>query len=236
MILSAVTLLKVLAGLIIGGSIFLLGSVFYLSEFSSDVVLPPIFLVGIGTIWLFFRSRRNEQRQNVFQSEDVDAQSDPTAISVHENDILNGVGVTVLIKSNGLTIKSIGTASFFVHGLKGEKFLPFKSIMAVQIKKPGKHMSGYIQFSVAGGLESTQGIWDASKDENTVLFTRDHMSIFLGLRELVEERISRSDSSTAAAIRGSSSVQDLIALASLRENGHLTDEEFAIQKLALLRR
>jgi len=91
-------------------------------------------------------------------------------------------------------------------------------------------MSGYIQFSLLGGIESNRGIWDASKDENTVLFAHEQLTRFLALRNLVEERLSGPQNSESRSTR----TQDLATLAALRADGHLSEEEFAAEKAKLL--
>jgi hypothetical protein len=75
-----------------------------------------------------------------------------------------------------LVIQRKGALAFLAHGLSGEKSIPFSSITAVQFKKAG-FTNGYIQLSVAGGVES--GVWDATTDENTVMFTSANQAALL---------------------------------------------------------
>ena len=53
------------------------------------------------------------------------------------------------------------------QGIKGEKTIPLKSITSIQLKKPGM-TNGYIQFGILGGIESKSGVFNATKDENSV--------------------------------------------------------------------
>ncbi|MEP6785932.1 MAG: SHOCT domain-containing protein [Sphingomonadales bacterium] len=117
--------------------------------------------------------------------------------------------------------------------MKGEKRIAYSSITAIQVKEATAAISGYIQFSILGGLESQRGIWDASKDENSVLFTVQQMPVFQRLRECVEAK-------TAAPARNSTSssntslAEELAKLAALRDQGVLTDQEFASSKAAAI--
>jgi len=145
-------------------------------------------------------------------------------------------GGIVELLENVLVIRRKGVASFLTQGLKGEKRIPYSSITSVQFKDAG-FTTGYIQFGLAGGIESRRGVWDATSDENTVLFTKQAAEEFRRLRDIVEDR--------AAAARGGKEIsrnsappanisEELTRLADLRDRGVLTEEEFAEQKTHLL--
>lgn len=145
-------------------------------------------------------------------------------------------GGTVELLDNVLIIRRKGVTSFLTQGLKGEKRVPYSSITSVQFKEAG-FTTGYIQFGIAGGIESRRGVWDATTDENTVLFTKEASAEFRRLRDLVEERAqsSRNGPNIATPTLAQGSVaEELSRLADLRDRGALTDEEFAEQKSRLL--
>lgn len=144
-----------------------------------------------------------------------------------------GLGATVQLTKDGVSITRSGVASFLTQGIKGEKRIAFASITAIQLKDAGKHMSGYIQFSILGGNESRGGMWDATTDENTVMFTKDQAASFRALRDIVEERMALARRPQAAAT-GTSIADELSKLAELRDRGVLSHEEFARQKAATL--
>jgi len=186
--------------------------------------MSPGILIPLAIIaWILLRRRKAKE------VEPAQAQSRPLP-AINMGDRLEGVGAMIEVRSAGLAITRQGASSFFIHGLKGEKLLPFKSITAVQVREPTRKMSGYIQFSLLGGIESNRGIWDASKDENTVLFAHEQLTRFLALRNLVEERLSGPQNSESRSTR----TQDLATLAALRADGHLSEEEFAAEKAKLL--
>lgn len=186
--------------------------------------LSPGILIPIAIIcWIVFRKRRKVSVPEV-----------PAVVArpVSVGESLAGVGATIEIRKAGLAITRLGRASLLVHGMKGEKLLPFRSITAVQLKEPGRSMSGYIQFSLVGAIENGRGIWDASKDENTVLFTLEHLPQFLGLRDLVEQQPGAAANPEIAA--STSRAQELAILAGLRDAGHLSEEEFSAEKSRIL--
>lgn len=145
-------------------------------------------------------------------------------------------GGSVELLDNVLVIRRKGVASFLTQGLKGEKRIPYASITSVQFKEAG-FTTGYIQFGVAGGIESGRGVWDATTDENTVLFTKDAAGDFRRLRDLVEERAEACRSGATAPVNSVAPAnlgEELTRLADLRDRGVLTEEEFATQKNRLL--
>jgi hypothetical protein len=82
-------------------------------------------------------------------------------------------GKTVSIEGNCVTITKKG----WLFASRREKTIPIRNISSVEIKKPGLAV-GFIQFSIAGGvardrsLKMMGGAFDASKDENSVLFAK----------------------------------------------------------------
>lgn len=145
-----------------------------------------------------------------------------------------GVGGHIELGENSIIIRRTGVMSLVLHGVKGEKTIPFSSIHSVQFKRPNFVNSGFIQFAVAGGLESGKGILAATKDENTVMFLAGHEKDFEKLREVVESRIGVGPSSTVVG-KVYSPAEELEKLAGLVTQGFLTEEEFLVQKEILLK-
>lgn len=143
-------------------------------------------------------------------------------------------GGTVEVTDSAIVIRRRGIGSLLTQGLKGEKRIPFASITSVQFKEPGL-TTGYIQFGVMGGLEGRGGVFNATTDENTVLFTSKALDSFLELREIVEARIGQP-SQGAAMPQGVnfSLTEELGRLADLRDRGILSEDEFMREKDRLL--
>ncbi|MGO6789213.1 DUF4429 domain-containing protein [Rhizobium ruizarguesonis] len=141
-----------------------------------------------------------------------------------------GVGGAIELYEDSITIRRKGALAFITHGLSGDKSIPFKSITAVQFKKAGFFANGYIQFSIAGGLESKKGIWDATSDENTVMFSSDAQESFIKLKTYIEARISAQHEGSATF----SPADELAKFAALRDQGIITPDEFNQKKRAIL--
>jgi hypothetical protein len=76
----------------------------------------------------------------------------------------------IVLYDDHLVIKR-GARGFLLGGgmLRGDKTIPFGSIVAVQFKKSGMTL-GYIQFTLMGGNEAKGGVMQSVTDENTVNF------------------------------------------------------------------
>ncbi|MEX0792207.1 MAG: DUF4429 domain-containing protein [Pirellulaceae bacterium] len=81
-------------------------------------------------------------------------------------------------------------SNFLIHGAKGEKSIFYSRISAVQLKPPGRMITGYLQFSISGGNESTRGAWEAVGDENTIIFGDSQTELAEAIVEYVENKIA----------------------------------------------
>lgn len=151
-------------------------------------------------------------------------------------DVFTGINGQIKLTETGVIITRKGILGFMTQGLKGEKRIPFSSISSVQFKDAGLVTSGYIQFAVLGGVEARGGLFDATKDENSVMFKRGPQAVgFQQLRDIVEKRVA-SARNPVVNQAPASLADELQKLAALKEQGILTEEEFADQKVSLLAR
>ena len=82
--------------------------------------------------------------------------------------VLLGYNGNLILRENGVLITR-GAKGFWTQGsIRGEKLIPWESVVAVQFKKAGFGLQGYLQLSLRGGSEAKSGIGEAIKDENTV--------------------------------------------------------------------
>ncbi len=142
-----------------------------------------------------------------------------------------GYNGTLVLTSTGVIIKR-GVKGFLLGGgmLRGDKSIPYKSIVAVQLKKAGM-LAGYIQLTLAGGSEAKGGMFQSTKDENSINFHANggNNGKFEEAKLLIEERISGSPTSAVA-----SPLDEIEKLAGLKEKGIITEEEFQAKKKQLL--
>lgn len=123
---------------------------------------------------------------------------------------------------------------FMNKGLKGTKEIPFRSIAALQSKDATSFFNGYIQFTLIGGQESTRGIFTATKDENTFVFSGTQNNA--KANEIKDFIYSRIASPTASPIQNLtlSLPDELHKLAGLNNQGVLTDMEFQAARRKLI--
>jgi hypothetical protein len=87
-----------------------------------------------------------------------------------EERIFKGYNGDLKISDSGVTITR-GAKGFLLQGLtlRGEKLIPWDSIVAVQYKEASVLGGvGYLQLSLRGGSEAKGGLIQATRDENTV--------------------------------------------------------------------
>lgn len=147
-------------------------------------------------------------------------------------DEYKGYNGTIILTDNGVVIKR-GAKGFLLGGgmLRGDKTIPYSSIVAVQCKKAGV-MSGYLQLSLRGGSEAKSGVNQAVKDENTVTFQINKNKMFFELKERIEKKMH--ELSEGGQSNGSGKMDDLERLASLKEKGIISQDEFDAKKKQLL--
>ncbi len=107
------------------------------------------------------------------------------------NIILTAKGHTgqIDLYSNRIDIKRKGFMAFALHGFDGTKTIFLKSISGIQFKEAGALTAGYIQFIFQGSKESSKGLFDATKDENTVMFQSKDQADFEKIRDYIFENI-----------------------------------------------
>lgn len=92
-----------------------------------------------------------------------------------------------------VTITREGAAARATHG-RGEKLIPLRQITAVQFKPVSLLTAGYIQFTVPGEVSNNKGkgarTFDASKDENSVLFLKKNEDDFAALKKAVQSALA----------------------------------------------
>jgi len=138
------------------------------------------------------------------------------------------------VEFDGQTVKIMrkGALALLTQGFKGEKSIPVTQIIAVQYKEASILLNGYIQFATAAG-EGRGGVFDATADENTVMFASSQKAEFGKLREAVEAAMKEAHSSG----NGGSQESPLDALKKLKDlfdAGVITDEEYENKKSRLM--
>jgi hypothetical protein len=142
-----------------------------------------------------------------------------------------GYNGTLILTDTSVVIKR-GLKGVLLGGgsLRGDKSIPYSSIAAVQLKNGGL-TAGYLQLTLIGGSEAKSGLFQATTDENTVMFYSGSNNQFEEAKQLLEKRILAARSGVA---QPKSDADELEKFASLRDKGVITEEEFQQKKKQIL--
>lgn len=102
---------------------------------------------------------------------------------------IKGVNGQITLTKNRVIISRNGFLGFMAQGFAGNKEIPIKNIIAVQFKEAGSVLSGFIQFTLPGAIEKSGGVFNATEDENTVVFIKDQQSDFLEIKRYIDSFI-----------------------------------------------
>jgi len=148
-------------------------------------------------------------------------------------DEFKGVNGQIDLYQDKIIIKRKGALAKMSQGFfKGEKTIYIKQITGIQLKLGGALTNGYFQFTVPGGIESKTGIFDATKDENSVMFTFKQNSAAKALKEKIERFMAAVSEGASASF---STADEISKYNELLRNGVITQDEFDAKKKQLLR-
>lgn len=154
------------------------------------------------------------------------------------NCVYNMKGVQDLLEvfEDKVTITPKGILGFMNKGLKGTKSIPFTSITAIQFKEAGAVFSGFLQFTIPGGNESRGGVFSAASDENSFMFAnKSNNELAIKIKEYIEGNVRELQKPSHVASQSTTSLADeLKKLASLRDGGILSEQEFQTAKIRLI--
>lgn len=75
-----------------------------------------------------------------------------------------------------------------LQGLDGEKSIVLNKVTAYQLKAPGK-TTGYFQIIYPGSQDTKGGVFDAVKDENTIIFLDEDIPKIVEIKNILEKAI-----------------------------------------------
>ena len=146
---------------------------------------------------------------------------------------LKGVNGQLELFADRILIKRKGMLSKLTQGFfKGDKTIYIDQITGIQVKPGTMLTNGYIQFTLPGGIESKKGIFDATKDENTVMFAKKYNDLVEKIKTKVEEL--RSATRANGGINQLSSVDEIRKFKELLNEGIITQDQFEQKKKELL--
>jgi len=142
-----------------------------------------------------------------------------------------GINGQIELYINKVRILRKGVFAFISQGLKGDKEILISSISSIQFKKAGAWTNGYIQFAFMGGTEAKGGLFQATQDENTVMFNTKQQHDFVRIKIMVEKLMQNGSTSSSTF----SAADEITKLADLRDKGILTEAEFQHKKNQILK-
>lgn len=90
--------------------------------------------------------------------------------------------------------------------------------------------AGYLQLTLSGGSEAKGGLLQSTRDENSVNFHARKNKTFLEAKDKIESRIMKHSKGTDTI----SEADELEKLASLKDKGIITPDEFEAKKKKIL--
>jgi hypothetical protein len=135
--------------------------------------------------------------------------------------------VELIEDDSGAALVKISSGGFWTRVVIGvsEKVIPVSQISSIEFRPPGLLRSGIIRFHFPGAGEGIDEL-----NERTVLFSAGEMEEFKAIKEEIERRMALAKTTP----RASSNLDELEKLASLRDKGIITEEEFQAKKRQLL--
>lgn len=148
-------------------------------------------------------------------------------------EVLEGVNGQLELYDDKVIIKRKGFLAKMTQGFtKGDKTIYIKQISGIQVKPGGVLTNGYIQFTIAGGNESTKGVFNASQDENTVMFSKDSNKQIERIKNTLEDLQRTSQAPTL--VTSVSVADEIMKFKGLLDAGIITQQEFDNKKKQLL--
>ena len=145
-------------------------------------------------------------------------------------------GAVTLYQGKVVISRPKGLSTALLHGFKGDKELRLAKITSVQLREPGAITAGYLQFEVGGGITSTRGLWEATSDENTVVFAKAQLNSFLEFKAAVDAALDGAErpSTPAPTAPAASAVEQIRQWKDLLDSGAITADEYEAQKRKIL--
>jgi len=143
-----------------------------------------------------------------------------------------GINGKVLLFKDVVRIKRIGVGSFLSGASKVEKDLLISQIASIQFKKAGVLNNGYIEFILMHNHERHDKDSGYEIYDSIVTFRPGQQAVFEAFREAVEAKLTVGFNRSPSA--ATTDLDELDKLASLRDRGVITEDEFHRKKKQLL--
>ena len=151
-----------------------------------------------------------------------------------------GIDGQLLLLEDGIRIKRREKTEYLARGLKGDKVIPYSQISSIEFRKAGMLANGCIQFLLLFERKSKEGVGNATLSENTVMFKPAQQPAFDRIKTAIETKMAVAKTAAVrvtiprVAPQTIPYIEELEKLASLRDRGVITDDEFTAKKRQIL--
>lgn len=144
---------------------------------------------------------------------------------------LKGVNGQLQLYEDKVIICRKGVLAKLTQGFtKGNKTIYLRQISGIDFRLGGNFVNGYIQFVMAGGNEKTKGIFEATQDENTIMFRKQDNDIAVQIKSKIEE-LQQKETNPSARMSAADEIRKYKALL---DDGIINEDEFGKKKKELL--
>ena len=144
-----------------------------------------------------------------------------------------GINGKVLLFRDVVRIKRIGVGNVLSGASKVEKDILISQIVSIQFKKAGLLNNGYMEFILMHNHERHDKDSDYEIYDSIVTFRPGQQRAFEAFREALEAKITTGVIPRAPSA-ATTDLDELDKLASLRDRGVITEDEFNRKKKRLL--
>lgn len=106
--------------------------------------------------------------------------------------------------------------------------------MSVQFKKGNMLTNGFIQFGILGGREGRGGVFNATRDENTVMIKQSTNGEAHQIKDYIEGIIINRSKNQGTVVQQVSPAEELKKFKELLDMGAISQEEFDAKKKQIL--
>ena len=151
-----------------------------------------------------------------------------------EDAVLEATGINgkVLLFKDVVRIKRIGVSNFLSGASRIEKDILISQIVSIQFKKAGLLNNGYMEFILMHNHERHDKDSDYEIYDSIVTFRPGQQRAFEAFREALEAKLTGGLNRVPSV--ATTDLDELDKLASLRDRGVITEDEFSRKKKHLL--
>jgi len=144
-----------------------------------------------------------------------------------------GLNARILLFKDVVRIQRIGVRSFLSGASRIEKDIRISQIVSIQFKRAGLLSNGYMELILMNYDERPDKGSEEEIEDAVIAFRPGQQKAFEAFREMLEAKMTSGGVFKAPSAAGTD-LDQLEKLASLRDKGIITEDEFSRKKKQLL--